>query len=102
MVSDYDFKVLGYSQSSEKKSEKGKGFVLNQDFEDIHPTYKPVLFADFKRFYIREVLPLKIIRLDELYAATDETGFAILGRYDSKVATPSTSYPARYIRNATT
>ncbi len=81
---------------------EGKHFVLNQDMESLHPTYRPVLFADFKRFAIREVLPLKIIRLDERFADTDETAFAILERYDSKLLTPSTAEPAVYIRNATT
>ena len=81
---------------------EGVRYTINQDMEDIHPTYKPVLFADFKRFAIREVLPLKVIRLDERFADTDETAFAILRRYDSKLLTPSTSEPAVYIRNATT
>lgn len=79
---------------------EGKNYVINQDMEDIHPTYKPVLFGDFKYFAIREVLPFTIIRLDELYAATDEVGFTIIGRYDSELITNGT--PLKFIRNATT
>ena len=86
----------------EPETMEGKEFIINQDMDDIFPTKKPVLFGDFKRFGISEVLPLKIVRLDERFADTDETAFAILGRYDSKLLTPSTSEPAVYIRNATT
>ena len=81
---------------------EGKPYIINNDMEDIRPTYKPVLFGDFKQFLIREVLPMKVRRLEELYAATDEVGFVLLGRYDSGTLAAQTSYPLRFIRNATT
>ena len=81
---------------------EGKPYIINQAMEDLHPTYKPVLFGDFKQFIIREVLPMKVVRLDELYAATDEVGYVLLGRYDSKLGTASSSNPVKFIRNATT
>ena len=81
---------------------EGKKFLVNQAMESIHPTYKPVLFGDFKQFLIREVLPMKIIRLNERFADTNQVGFALLGRYDSKLGTASNSNPVKFIRNATT
>ncbi len=81
---------------------EGKPYIVNNDMDDLFPTKKPVLFGDFKQFLIREVLPMKVRRLEELYAATDEVGFVLLGRYDSGSLAAQTSYPIRFIRNATT
>ncbi len=81
---------------------EGKPYIVNNDMDDLFPTKKPVLFGDFKQFLIREVLPMKVRRLEELYAATDEVGFVLLGRYDSGSLAAQTSYPLRFIRNATT
>ncbi len=81
---------------------EGKAYIVNIDMDDLFPTKKPVLFGDFKQFLIREVLPMKVRRLEELYAATDEVGFVLLGRYDSGSLAAQTSYPIRFIRNATT
>ena len=81
---------------------EGKPYIVNQAMEDIFPTYKPVCFGDFKQFYVREVLPMKVIRLNERFADTNQVGFALLGRYDSVLAAATSSYPIKHIRNATT
>ncbi len=81
---------------------EGKPYIVNNDMDDLFPTKKPVLFGDFKQFLIREVLPMKVRRLEELFAATDEVGFVLLGRYDSGSLAAQTSYPIRFIRNSTT
>jgi len=81
---------------------EGKPYIINQAMDDVFPTKKPVCFGDFKQFLVREVLPMKIIRLDERFADTNQVGFALLGRYDSKLGTATSSYPIQHIRNATT
>jgi len=82
---------------------EGKPYIVNQAMESIASARRPVLFGDFKTFFIREVLPMKVVRLDELYAATAEVGFVLLGRYDSASgAADSSDYPLRFLRNATT
>lgn len=81
---------------------EGKPYLVNQAMEDVFPTKKPVCFGDFKQFYVREVLPMKVIRLNERFADTNQVGFALLGRYDSVLAAATSSYPIKHIRNATT
>jgi len=81
---------------------EGKPYIVNQAMDDVFPTKKPIVFGDFKQFYVREVLPMQTIALYERFADTNQIGFALLGRYDSVVAAAATSYPFVHIRNATT
>jgi HK97 family phage major capsid protein len=79
---------------------EGRPFVVNDDCESLHPRYKPVFFGDFKNFYIGECLPMTVIRVNELYADTDEVGFVIHGRWASNLV--AADYPIKHIRCATT
>jgi len=45
---------------------------------------KAAIFGDFAKYGIRDVNTIRLRRLDELYAATDEVGFVAFMRSDSK------------------
>jgi len=89
-------------QAGEPALLEGYPVVANPDIEEIHPTYDTVYFGDFKKFQVFEALPMKIIRLDELYAETDEVGFNVLGRWASNKVTYTSTYPFKHIHHATT
>ena len=81
---------------------EGYPVIANPDIEEIHPTYDTVYFGDFKKVQVFEALPMKIIRLDELYAETDEVGFNMLGRWACNKTTYTTTYPFKHIHHDTT
>jgi HK97 family phage major capsid protein len=84
----------------------GKPYIVNNDVAEIPTTgltaAKVILFGDFKHYVIRETLPMTIVRVNELYAATDEVGFVLIGRYDADLMAASTTYPIRHGYMATT
>jgi len=57
--------------------------------------------GDFGEFIIRQAGPIRLIRLVERFADTDQTGFAVIGRFDSNKLTESSTYPFKFMRNAT-
>lgn len=62
----------------------GYPYTVNQDMEDTQESGGLVmmLFGDFSKYKIRDVATLRLIRLDELYAATDQVGFVAYMRSD--------------------
>ena len=56
---------------------------INQDLEDLHLTYKPILFGDFNQFCVRQAGELRLVRLVERYGELDQIAFAVIGRFDS-------------------
>ena len=79
---------------------EGKPYLINNDIEDIFPTYSSVFFGDWKKFLIRQAGGLRVIRFDELFAAYDQIGFVVLGRYDSELG--ASDAPIKYIRHPDT
>jgi HK97 family phage major capsid protein len=62
----------------------GYPLTINQHMQATVATgTKTVLFGDFSKFIIREVASIRFFRLDELYRATDQTGFVAFLRGDS-------------------
>ena len=63
-----------------------------------------MLFGDFKQFKIRYAGPTLLVRLDELYASTLQTGFAAIQRMDSELLQPNTTTyaPVKYLRRMDT
>lgn len=54
----------------------GKPVTINDDVDDtIAAGTKPILFGDFSKYHIRDVASLRLRRLDELFALTDQVAF---------------------------
>jgi HK97 family phage major capsid protein len=60
---------------------EGHPLVINNEMEEFQPFANIAFFGDFKNYKIRECLPLKITRVDELFAGTDEVGFNVMERF---------------------
>lgn len=88
-------------RDGEPSTIEGYKYFINQDMEDLHPTYKPMAFGDFGKFLIREALPINVIRLVERYAEKGQVGIVLLGRWDSKLLDAGTN-PIKFARCATT
>lgn len=78
---------------------EGFKYIINQDIVDAGSDTISMLFGDFSKFIIREVSPMKMVRLNERYAELDETGFIVLGRWDSDLIVATSSAPIKHIRN---
>jgi HK97 family phage major capsid protein len=44
----------------------------------------PMVYGAFSQFVIRDAGPMRMFRLEELYRATDQTGFVAFSRHDSE------------------
>jgi HK97 family phage major capsid protein len=60
---------------------------------------KTVLFGDFKKFVIRDVSGIRLVRMDERYADVDQVGFVAFVRSDAKVLNAGTN-PIKHLIQA--
>lgn len=80
----------------------GRPYTINQDMAyGATNSAKIALFGDFKKFIIRQVADMRIIRLNERFADTDEVGFVVFFRWDSKVLDAG-GHPIAFARNDAT
>lgn len=61
----------------------GKPYHINNDMADIGASAKSILCGVFNKFVIRQAQGFITRRLNERYAEYNQTGFVVLGRYDS-------------------
>jgi len=76
--------------------------IVNPDIDDIAPYDRSVFFGDFKRYWVGEALPMKLVRMDEYYKPSDQVGLAVLGRWAGNLAAISGDAPIKHIRHAST
>ena len=76
-----------------------KPFIVNQDIADIATTEKTVLFGDFSKYQIREVLGVTLVQLSERYADYHQVAFVALMRFDSDLLDAGTN-PIKYLQQA--
>jgi HK97 family phage major capsid protein len=68
----------------------GYPYFINQSMANIGTSGSPVagnksiLFGDFKRYIVRDVLAMDLIRLDERYAELGQVGFLMFMRADAR------------------
>jgi HK97 family phage major capsid protein len=63
----------------------GHNYVINPAMASIGASTKPILFGDFKRFTVRAVKGINVVRLNERYADQGLVGFIGFARYDSEL-----------------
>lgn len=73
----------------------GYRYTVNQDVADIAASAKAILFGAFKWFWIRDVLGIRLLRLDERYADYDQVGWVAFSRHDSELM--SAGAPIKYL-----
>lgn len=75
----------------------GHGYIINQDMAQLGDGAKWALFGDFKKYIIRMVNDMRIVRLDERYAELDQVAFVVFLRVDGDLLNAGTN-PVKYSR----
>lgn len=61
----------------------GYRYVINQDMPVMAASARSILFGDFSKFWVRDVLDIQVARLVERYADFLQVGFMAVSRHDS-------------------
>lgn len=77
----------------------GWPFTINQDVAAMATGAKPILFGAFKKYYIRDVMGITVLRLVERYAEYAQVGFLAFSRHDGRMLDAGTD-PVKYITMA--
>jgi HK97 family phage major capsid protein len=77
----------------------GYGYAVNNDMVAIATGVKSVLFGQLKKYLIRRVKELSILRLEERYAEFGQVAFIGFARYDGNLLDAGT-HPVKYITQA--
>ena len=78
---------------------QGFPYVINQDVASIATGTKPILFGDFSKYFIRDVMDILIVRLDERYAEAAQSAFVAFSRHDGELMDAGDD-PIRFITMA--
>jgi HK97 family phage major capsid protein len=77
----------------------GYPIIINQDMAVMAASAKSVLFGDFSKFIIRDVLGVQLLRLDERYAEFHQVAFLAYSRHDADLLNAGTN-PVKTFINA--
>lgn len=64
----------------------GHRYVVNQDMPVMAANARSILFGDFSKFIIRDVVDVQVLRLAERYADFLQVGFLAYSRHDALLA----------------
>jgi len=79
----------------------GHQYVIDQDMESIATGNRSVLFGDFQKYIIMDVLGFDLLRLDELFAQAFQVAFIAFARTDGKLVDAGQG-PVRALRHLNT
>src|SRR5690606_40696617 len=79
----------------------GYPYVVNNDMPVMAADAKSILFGDFSNYFIRDVLGVQLLRLEERYADYLQVGFLAFSRHDGVLADAGAG-PIRYYQNSST
>ncbi len=86
----------------------GYQYSINQDMATflsgsttVNDGKKVILFGDLKKYIIRQVRNMRIVRLNERYGELDQTAFVVFFRVDGDLLNAGTN-PVKYMKVATT
>lgn len=74
----------------------GYGYAVNNDMATIATGNKTVAFGQLKKYVIRQVKELSVMRLDERYADYGQVAFIGFARYDGNLVDAGTG-PVKYL-----
>lgn len=77
----------------------GDRYVVNDDMADMATSSKPIIYGDFSAYFIRDVLGIQLLRLNERYADYLQVGFLAFSRHDGLLADAGTN-PVKHIAMA--
>ncbi|VFU08409.1 phage major capsid protein [Methylocella tundrae] len=80
----------------------GKRLVINQDMPSMAANAKPILFGDFSKYIIRDVMSMIILRFtDSAYTSKGQIGFLGFARSDGRLVDASNA-SIQYLANSAT
>lgn len=85
----------------EPDSIAGYKFYINQFFPQVAASAKTIAFGPWKKYVIRDVQGIVVVRLNELYALNNEVGFVAFMRSDGNLVDPGT-HPIKYFEQSAT
>jgi HK97 family phage major capsid protein len=62
----------------------GYGYTINDDMATMAANAKSIVFANFSKFIVRDVMQVTLLRLVERYAEYGQVGFIAFSRHDSR------------------
>lgn len=77
----------------------GWPYIVNQDVASMSTGTKPILFGALKKYYIRDIMGITVLRLVERYAEYAQVGFLAFSRHDGRMLDAGTD-PVKYITMA--
>lgn len=69
----------------------GDPYIINQDMPAMTTGQKAILYGDFSKYMIRDVLDLQLLVLRERYAEYGQVGFLIFSRHDGDLLDAGTN-----------
>ena len=76
----------------------GHTFVVNQSMDSVAAGNHSVLFGDFSKYYIRDVMDVMVLRLVERGADAAQVWFLAFSRHDGDLVDAGTN-PIKYLRH---
>lgn len=76
----------------------GHAYVINQHMDTVAAGKHSMLFGDFSKYYLREVMDVTVIRAVERYVDYAQVGFIAFARFDSDLVDAGT-HPITYLRH---
>ena len=77
----------------------GHPYTINQDVATMAASAKSILFGDFSKYIIRDVMGITMMRLNDRYADYFQVGFVAFSRHDGDLLDSGTD-PIKYYTNA--
>lgn len=79
----------------------GKRYIVNNDVPNMAANAKSILFGDFSKYWIRDVLDITVRRLVERYADFHQEAFVAIARSDGDLLDAGTNPIKHYANSAT-
>lgn len=79
----------------------GKPIVVNNDVATMAASAKSILFGNFKKYKVRRVKDITLLRLNERYAEAHQVGFLAFARFDGDLLDAGTNPVNAYVNSAT-
>lgn len=79
----------------------GHRYIANQDMPVMAASARSILFGDLRKYLIRDVLGVTVLRLNERYADSHQVGFLAFSRHDGNLLDAGTD-PVRFYQNSAT
>lgn len=78
----------------------GDPYTINQDVADIASAAKAIIYGAFRYFWIRDVMDITLLRLDERYAEFFQVAWVAFSRHDSELISEAAG-PIKFLTQAT-